>query len=216
MIKKILIADDHQLVIDGIKLMLSTETDLECVADAHSGQEVLDYLQNKPVDMVILDINMPDLNGVETCRILQRDYPEVKVLALSMLKEASLIKLMLKNGAHAYVLKHAGKEEVIQAIRKVFAGQNYYSEEVSEIIMASLAGQSTKEKPQSPFPQLSRREKQVLRLIVDEFTTAEIAEKLHISFGTVETHRRNILIKLGARNTAGLVRTAIEYGLLED
>ncbi|PHN04901.1 DNA-binding response regulator [Flavilitoribacter nigricans DSM 23189 = NBRC 102662] len=214
--KKILIADDHQLVIDGIKLMLSTETDLECVADAHSGQEVLDYLQNKPVDMVILDINMPDLNGVETCRILQRDYPEVKVLALSMLKEASLIKLMLKNGAHAYVLKHAGKEEVIQAIRKVFAGQNYYSEEVSEIIMASLAGQSTKEKPQSPFPQLSRREKQVLRLIVDEFTTAEIAEKLHISFGTVETHRRNILIKLGARNTAGLVRTAIEYGLLED
>ena len=123
--------------------------------------------------------------------------------------------MMLKNGAHGYVLKHAGKEEIIQAIRKVFDGQNYYSEEVSEIIMASLAGQSAKDKPQSPYPRLSRRETQVLRLIVDEFTTAEIAEKLHISFGTVETHRRNMLIKLGARNTAGLVRTALEYGLLE-
>lgn len=216
MTKKILIADDHQLVIDGIKLMLSTETDLECVAEAHTGREVLDYIDRHAVDLVILDINMPELNGVETCRILHRDYPQVKILALSMLKEASLIKLMLKNGAHAYVLKHAGKEEIIQAIRKVLDGQNYYSEEVSEIIMASLAGQSAKEKPQSPFPQLSRREKQVLQLIVNEFTTAEIAEKLHIGFGTVETHRRNILIKLGARNTAGLVRTALEYGLLDD
>lgn len=215
MIKKILIADDHQLVIDGIKLMLSTEKDLECVAEAHSGQEVLDYLKAQPVDMVILDINMPGMNGVETSRALQREYPGVKILALSMLKEASLIKLMLKNGAHGYVLKHAGKEEVILAIQKIFSGQHYYSEEVSEIIMASLAGNQIKEKPQSPFPQLSRREKQVLRLIVDEFTTAEIAEKLFISFGTVETHRRNILIKLGARNTAGLVRTALEYGLLE-
>lgn len=215
MTRKILIADDHQLVIDGIKLMLSTEKDLECIAQAHSGQEVLDYLQSYPVDMVILDINMPGINGVETCRIIHREYPEIKVLVLSMLKEASLIKLMLKNGAHGYVLKHAGKEEVIIAIRKIFEGQNYYSEDVSEIIMASLVGQQTKDKPQSPFPQLSRREKQVLQLIVDEFTTAEIAEKLHIGFGTVETHRRNILIKLGARNTAGLVRTAIEYGLLE-
>lgn len=215
MTKKILIADDHQLVIDGIKLMLSTEEDLECVAEAHTGKQVLDYLQHQAVDMVILDINMPDLNGVETCRLLQRDHTGVKVLALSMLKEASLIKLMLKNGAHGYVLKHAGKEEIIQAIRKVFDGQQYYSEEVSEIIMASLAGQSVKEKPPSPYPRLSRRETQVLRLIVDEFTTAEIAEKLHISFGTVETHRRNMLIKLGARNTAGLVRTALEYGLLE-
>lgn len=216
MIKKILIADDHQLVIDGIKLMLSTESDLLCVAEAHTGHEVLTQIRNETIDLVILDINMPELNGVETCRILQRDFPKVKVLALSMLKEASLIKLMLKNGAHGYVLKHAGKEEILQAIRAVLAGSKFYSEEVSEIIMASLGGAPDKEKPQSPFPRLSRREKQVLRLIVDEFTTAEIADKLHISFGTVETHRRNILIKLGARNTAGLVRTALEYGLLDE
>lgn len=214
--KRILIADDHQLVIDGIELMLSTEPGMQCVAQAKNGIEVLELVKKMPVDLVILDINMPELNGVETCRLLQRDHPEIKVLALSMLKEASLIKLMLKNGAHGYVLKNAGKEEILHAIDQVFAGHHYYSSEVSEIIMASLAGQpAEKDKISSPFPQLSRREKQVLRLIVDEFTTSEIAEKLNISFGTVETHRRNLLIKLGARNTAGLVRTALEYRLLE-
>ena len=216
MIKKILIADDHQLVIDGIELMLSTEKDLVCVATARTGHEVLSQVKETAVDLVILDINMPELNGVETCRLLQRDHPGIKILALSMLREASLIKLMLKHGAHGYVLKSAGKEEVLQAIHKIFAGERYYSGEVAEVIMASLSGEPPKEKKQSPFPQLSRREKQVLRLIMDEFTTAEIGEQLNISFGTVETHRRNLLIKLGARNTAGLVRTTLEYGLLDD
>lgn len=216
MAKRILIADDHQLVIDGIELMLSTEPDMVCVATANTGHEVLAKVQETAIDLVILDINMPELNGVETCRLLQRDHPEIKILALSMLKEASLIKLMLKHGAHGYVLKSAGKAEVLLAIEKIFAGERYYSGEVSEVIMASLAGSSVKEKKLSPFPKISRREKQVLRLIMDEFTTAEIGEKLNISFGTVETHRRNLLIKLGARNTAGLVRTTLEYGLLDE
>ena len=167
MTKKILIADDHQLVIDGLELMLSTEADLECVAQASTGNALLEIVKSTSVDLILLDINMPELNGVETCRILQRDYPQIKVIALSMLKEASLIKLMLKNGAHGYILKNAGKEELVNAIRKVCNGHNYYSAEVSEIIMASLAGQKIKETPTSPFPQLSRREKQVLRLIVD-------------------------------------------------
>jgi DNA-binding NarL/FixJ family response regulator len=216
MMKRILIADDHQLVIDGIELMLSTEPEMACVATARTGYEVLSQVKEKEVDLVILDINMPELNGVETCRLLQRDHPEIKILALSMLSEASLIKLMFKHGAHGYVLKSAGKEEVLRAIQKIFTGERYYSGEVSEVIMASLSGEPAKEKKQSPFPQLSRREKQVLRLIMDEFTTAEIGEKLNISFGTVETHRRNLLIKLGARNTAGLVRTTLEYGLLDE
>ncbi|GJM35495.1 MAG: DNA-binding response regulator [Saprospiraceae bacterium] len=210
----VLIADDHQLVIDGIKLMLSDESGLICAGEANDGVQALALLKEKPFDLVILDINMPVLNGVETCKQIHRDYPDVKILALSMLKEASLIKLMLKNGAHGYLLKNAGKDEVLEAIRAVLAGKKYFSEEVSDIIMASLAGSNPKTKT-SPFPKISRREKQVLQLIVEEYTTAEIAEKLFISFGTVETHRRNLLIKLGARNTAGLVRTSLEYGLLE-
>lgn len=211
---KILIADDHQIVIDGLVLMLSTEPDLEFVVQANNGLEVLEKLQTETVDLAILDINMPELNGVETCKKLKEQHPEVRVLALSMLKEASLIKLMLKNGADGYLLKNAGKEEVLEAIRNIHQGKQYYSAEVSEIIMASLSGNTVK-KENSPFPQLSRREKQVLKLIVEEHTTSEIAAQLFISFGTVETHRRNLLIKLGARNTAGLVRTALEYELLK-
>ena len=210
---KILIADDHQIVIDGIQLMLSTEPDLECIAQANDGLEVLEKLKQVNIDLVILDINMPNLNGVETCKKIKSEFPDIKVLALSMLKEASLIKLMLKNGANGYLLKNAGKDEVLEAIRNIHSGQKHFSQEVSEIIMTSLSGGS-KKKSASPFPQLSRREKQVLTLIVEEYTTSEIAEKLFISFGTVETHRRNLLLKLGARNTAGLVRTALEYELL--
>ncbi len=210
---RILIADDHQLVIDGIKLMLSTEADLDCTGEANSAEEALELLAKETFDVVLLDINLPGMNGVEACKQIRRDYPSVKVLILSMLKEASLIKLLLRHGASGYLLKNAGKEEVMKALRRVCQGEKYYSPEVSEIIMSSLSGEASRQKA-SPFPRLSRREKQVLQLIVDEYTTAEIAEKLSISFGTVETHRRNLLIKLGARNTAGLVRISMEYELL--
>lgn len=211
---KVAIADDHQLVIDGIRLMLESEADMQLRMTALDGQLLLDKIAHQNVDVVLLDVNMPKLNGLETCKQLRSLYPELKILGLSMMKEVSLIKLMLQNGANGFLLKNAGKDEVVEAIRKVSEGGNYYSAEVSQIVMNSLNPSTSKQSLTSPFPQLSRREKQVLQLIVDEFTTAEIAEKLFISFGTVETHRRNILSKLGARNTAGIVRIAIEYGLL--
>lgn len=209
----ILLADDHQLVLDGLQFMLSEAPDMQCVGTAQNGQEVLALLENKAVDVLLLDINMDVLNGLETCRAVHIRYPVIKILALSMLQEPSLIKLMLKNGASGYLLKNTGKEEVLKAIRQVHAGKHYYSQEVAAVIMASLGDSQPKAK-QSLFPELTRREREVLRLIVDERTTAEIAEALSIKFGTVETHRRNLLIKLGARNTAGLVRICLEYELL--
>ncbi|MCB0610172.1 MAG: response regulator transcription factor [Lewinella sp.] len=212
---RILIADDHQLVIDGIKLMLSTEPDLECAGEANDGSRALDMLPELQPDLVILDINMPGLNGIETCRKIRESHPNLRILILSMLREVSLIKLVLKNGADGYLLKSAGRAEILDAIRKVRDGEKYFSPEVSALVMESLSGARTKVS-ENPFPKLSRREKQVLRMIVDEYTTTEIAEKLFISFGTVETHRRNLLIKLGARNTAGLVRACFEYELLAD
>ena len=208
------IADDHQLVIDGIKLMLSDEEDIVCKGEANDGAAALEGLKQANYDIILLDINMPKINGVDACRQIRRDYPNIRILILSMLKEASMIKMMLKNGANGYLLKNAGKADILKAIRTVVKGQQYFSPEVADIVMASLAGAEKKEQ-KSPFPQLSRREKQVLQLIVNEYTTGEIASELGISFGTVETHRRNLLIKLGARNTAGLVRTGLEYGLLE-
>ena len=129
-----------------------------------------------------------------------------------MHKESSLIKLMLGNGAKGYVLKNAGKKEVVKAIKTVYDGNSYIEEAVHKIVISNIMGLE-KQKRHNPFPTISHREKDVLNCILDELTTAEIAEKLHISFGTVETHRRNMLIKTGARNTAGLVRISLEYEL---
>ncbi len=214
---KVIITDDHQMVIDGIKLMLSTETDMTCVAEAHNGEELLELLPHTTADILLLDIDMPVLNGIQTCKVLQQQYPQLKVLAISMMREASPIKSMLQYGAKGFILKNAGQDELVEAIRQIHGGKTYFSTEVSEIVLFSHSSQHAKStKKAHQFPRLSPREKDVLRLIVKEYTTAEIAEALFISFGTVETHRRNILMKLGARNTAGLVRIALEYHLLED
>lgn len=211
---RIFLTDDHQLVIDGMKLMISEAEDMQCVGHANNGQEALRRLEEQEVDVIMLDINMEVMNGLETCRAIHTRHQEVKVIALSMLKEPSMVKQMLKNGASGYLLKNAGKEEVLRAIRRVYSGKKYYSAEVADAVMASLSPEPVK-KSNTLFPGLTRREKQVLQLIVEEYTTQEIADELSIKFGTVETHRRNLLIKLGARNTAGLVRTCLEYGLLK-
>ena len=209
---RILITDDHQLVIDGIKLMLAEAPDLECVGEANSGEAALGLLAETPVDVLLLDINMPGMDGLECCRQVRRGFPEVKILVLSMLREGSLVKMLLHEGASGYLLKNAGKEEVIGAIRKVHAGERALGADVMDIFLENP--KQKKKRQASPFPKISRREKQVLRLIVEERTTGEIAEELFISFATVETHRRNLLMKLNARNTAGLVRSALEYDLL--
>jgi DNA-binding NarL/FixJ family response regulator len=209
---KILITDDHQLVIDGIKLMLAEANDLQCVGTANGGEQALELLATTSTDVLLLDINMPGMDGLETCRRVRRDFPSVKILMLSMLREGSLVKMLLNEGASGYLLKNAGKDEVLEAIRKVHRGERALSSEVLDIFLQPDA--EKKRLMTSPFPSLSRREKQILQLIVDEKTTGEIAEELFISFGTVETHRRNILMKVNARNTAGLVKAAIEYRLI--
>lgn len=211
---RILIADDHRLVIDGLLLMLGEEPGFECVGQAGNGREALQLLEKTPVDVLLLDINMPEMDGLECCRMVREQYPEVKVLVLSMMRELSLVKAMLKLGASGFLLKNAGKEEVLDAIQKVVSGKQAFSNEILESLMETFSNKPAK-KTFSPFPTISRREKQILQLIVDEKTTAEIAEELFISFGTVETHRRNLLLKLNARNTAGLVKAALEFDLLK-
>jgi len=208
----VFIVDDHKMVIEGLCLLLQDVPDLHIVGTAMSGEEAITMIPNTEADVVLLDINMPGINGIDTCKQLLKSNPKLKIVAISMHKESSLIKLMLSNGAKGYVLKNAGRDEVITAITEVYLGKNYLDHDVSEIVLNSVMNQSGK-KSSNPFPSLSPREKDVLHCILDELTTNEIAERLHISFGTVETHRRNMLIKTGARNTAGLVRIAIEYEL---
>ena len=212
---KVFLVDDHQMVIDGIVLLLQNDPEIDCVGYAKNGASAIKQLVDLEVDVVLLDINLPDKNGTEVCRILCQQHPNLQIIVLSMLSEASLIKMMLKEGAKGYLLKNAGKAELLEAIKTVHQGERYLSTEVNTIILDSLAGKrATRRK--NPFPKLSRREKEVLQLIIDEKTTQEIAEQLFISIGTVETHRRNMMSKLGVRNTAGLVRVTFEYGLLED
>jgi DNA-binding NarL/FixJ family response regulator len=209
----VMVCDDHQLVVDGIKLMLSNHDEIAVIASASNGQEAIDYIKDNKVDVLLLDINMPIKNGLETCKYLQSNHPDIKVIGLSMVSDVELIQSMIGYGARGYLLKNSGQDEVIETILDVNNGKQVFDPS----ILSDLLNRKVKKHETKPaFPKLSRREKEVLQLIVDEHTTSEIAESLFISFGTVESHRRNIISKLGVRNTAGLVRMAFELGLLED
>lgn len=210
---KVAIVDDHQLVLDGLQLIVSQEQSMHLVGKAHNGQEALDLLAANKVDVLLLDINMPVMNGIEAMKEIAKQYPNVKVLGLSMLDDTVVVKKLLKFGAQGFLLKNAGKEKIIEAINDLHNGLKYYD---NAIVNQLLGTESKKSVGTSLFPKLSRREKEILKLIIKEYTTKEIAESLFISFGTVETHRRNTINKLGVRNTAGLVRVAMEYQLLDE
>ncbi|MBK8502718.1 MAG: response regulator transcription factor [Saprospiraceae bacterium] len=210
---RVYIADDHQVLLDGLSTLLSNIDGLEVVGMGHHGNEVLHFLLENDVDVILLDINMPVLNGIETCKILQKEHPEIKVLALSMYEKASFIQQMLKNGAAGYILKNTGQDELVEAIKTVHRGEQYLSKIVSDTLMQSLMGKASTTRPY--IPEMTRREKEVLVLIAKELTTQEISDQLHISLNTVETHRKNLLSKFGVRNSVGLIKMALERGLLE-
>ncbi|UJH66117.1 response regulator [Allomuricauda sp. SCSIO 65647] len=210
---KVFIVDDHKMVIQGFKLLLQDETKIEIVGHEFDAETALQKVSKLQPEVILLDINMPGMNGIDACKEFIKLLPEVKIIAITMHKESSLIKMMLGNGAMGYVLKNAGKDELVEAIETVYKGKMYLDDISNEIVINTLSNSNSKSEYDSLFPKLSRREKEVLKLILDEYTTQEIADKLFIGFGTVETHRRNMLIKTGTRNTAGLVRVALEYEL---
>jgi len=211
---KIIIADDHQMFIDGLKSLLNTNNQLEIVGEANNGKQLLELLANTPSDIVLMDVNMPEMDGVEATKQLAQHYPHIKVLMLTMFNTRDYIEKLLKAGAHGYILKNTGKEELFEAIEKVMAGESYFSKEVTERIMEGLQRKKTIEKDPM-MVELTDREKEVLKLIVQEMTSNEIAEKLFISFHTVETHRKNLISKLGVKNIAGLVKYAFQQGLID-
>lgn len=207
---RVLIVDDHQLVIDGIRALLSVEEEITCHGSANSGEDALKQLHGSDFDVVLLDISMPGMDGIKACTRITEQFPNIGVIALTMLGERAMIKAMIEAGARGYLLKNVGHDELVRAIQRVHSGKTHYSPEITDILLRP--DHTQKDKPS--IPALSQREKQILRLIIDEHTTSEIAEALHISVNTVETHRRNIMHKLGARNTAGIVRVALENDLL--
>ncbi len=213
---KIIIADDHQLVIDGIKSLLSDVEEMDIVGEALNGNELLDLLKNQSSDIVILDINMPGMDGLKAMQNINSLYVDTKILVLTTYDDTRLIREILKLGAKGYVLKSTGKEELLKAIKALASGGTFFSKEVSEKILKAMMKDNSVEVPQqSLLPiSLTKREKEILKFIAMEYTGKEIAAELHISINTVETHRRNLLRKLKAKNTAGLVRYAMKHDII--
>lgn len=208
---KVLIADDHNVLLQGLTQLLDGQENIEISHTAENGLEVLSYLKNETVDVILMDINMPLLNGLDTCKKVNQKYPDVKVIALSTLDRGSFIQQMLKNGASGYLLKNTSRDELIEAIKTVHKGATYLNKETNDILLKSLMNNGSEK---TFIPSLTRREKEVLELIVKEHTTAEISEQLHISQNTVETHRRHLIQKFNVRNSVGLVKEAMLKGFV--
>lgn len=212
----IIIADDHQIVRDGIRSLLEGEQDIAVSGEAEDGEDVLTLLKESPADLVIMDINMPRMDGISCTRIISNDFPDTKVLALTMLIEDQHVKAMIHAGASGYIMKNSGKDELLKAIRRIMAGKHYFSDEATNAIMLDLIQPGgKKDKDEGDHVPLTDREIEILRLIAQEMTNEEIGKKLFISRRTVDAHRRNLLEKTGSRNTAGLIKFALKHNLIE-
>lgn len=212
---QVFIVDDHKILIDAIQMHLDREEDIQCVGFATHGQEAIDTIPNLDVDVVLMDINLPDINGLECTKALKAIKPDLKIIALSSHLEISIVKKMLKSGASGYVSKSTNITQMDKAIRAVQNGEKFLDDKISNIYMDDLMGKKQKIKSSVFIPTLTKREKEVLSLIAEEFTTQEISEKLYISMNTVETHRKNLMNKFQVRNSIGLVKKAIELKLIE-
>jgi len=214
---KILLVDDHKLIRDALRSYMEEDDEFEIVDEAENGQEALILLKTIKVDVVMLDISMPVMDGIVCAQEIRNQYPEIKVLALSMMNDNQFIKQMLAAGALGYILKNSGEEEIKKALRSIYAGEAYYSAEVAETVMQNMmkGGIKRSNKLVVDLP-LTSREEEVLHLIIKEYSNQEIADELFISPRTVDAHKRNLLEKTGSKNIAGLVLYAIEKNLFED
>ncbi|MCG8579396.1 MAG: response regulator transcription factor [Bacteroidales bacterium] len=212
---KILLADDHSMIRQGLKAFLDKDN-FEVVAEANNGVEALELLKENDIDVLVTDIMMPEMDGVELCKQVNQDHPHIHILALTMMNENYNIKKMLGAGAKGYILKDCTQDELRTAIETVYQGRNFYSQEVTDIIMEGLSAQpAPKQRLVNEIP-LTKREKEILHLICKEKTNVEIADELFISNRTVEAHKRNLLDKTGCKNIAGLVLYAVERKLFDD
>lgn len=210
-----MLVDDHKLVIDGVKSLLEKNENYQIVAEAANGEEALDYLKSIQVDLILMDINMEVMDGITCAKEIKRVYPDKKILTLTMLDENQYIKRMLAAGASGYLLKNCKEEELNIAIDSIMSDGSYFSPEVTNIIMRNLQGVKFKTRRVVGIP-ITDREKEVLRLILKEYTNKEIAEALYISSRTVEAHKRNLIEKTGSKNIAGLVLYSINNQLFDD
>ncbi len=203
---KLLIADDHQMFIDGIKALLQDVNEIEIIGEANTGKQVLEKLEELSPDIILMDIGMPQLNGIETAALVSEKYSIIKIIALTMYDDTNRLNKMIKAGAKGYVLKNTSKQELLQAIQIVATGGVHYP---GQAIL------NNSKENRSPVSNLTEREIEIIKLIVKSMTNKEIAAKLFISELTVNTHRKNAMRKLEIKNTAGLVKFALENNLAD-
>ena len=212
--KKILLVDDHKVVRDGLKYYFEDTEAFEITDEASNGIEALEKIESGNFDLVITDLSMPEMDGIELMKNIQEKYEGMPVIALTMLGETQHIKQMISHGVNGYLLKNCGEEEIIKALNMVFNGESYFSSEVTNALINDIAGKRKPKQRLTLETPLSGREKEVLKLIVDEKSNQEIADELFISVRTVDAHKRNMLEKTGAKNVAGLVMYAVEHDLI--
>lgn len=201
---KLFIVDDHYMIIEGIVSLLQYEAEIEIVGYAQNAESCMAFLQRLQPDVIFLDINLPDKSGIDICKEIKSKYPAIKIIGLSTFNQNSYINAMLENGANGYLLKNATKQEMLQAIQSTSKNKQYLSKEVAD---------NRRENNQQGVL-LTRREKEILKLIAEGMTSAEIGKKLFISTTTVDTHRKHLLEKLKASNTAILIKTAVQLDLI--
>lgn len=212
---QVLVIDDHQLIIDGMKSILQDEEDVAFAGGANSMSEALDFLSSHDVDVVLADISMPLHSGIEVTRKIRELYPNIRVLALTMHEDITMISKMVDAGASGYILKRTNMNEVLDAIKVVAAGGRYLGRDVQAILMDNLSmSANVVELPEDAPAPLTTREREILNLIAKELSNEEIANKLFISERTVETHRRNIFTKTKTKSIVGLIKYAIKSGLI--
>ena len=206
-IAKILIADDHKLFLDGLNMLLRNQPNFLIEGMAYNGAEVLESLKSNQYDMVITDLNMPGMGGVELVKSIKEQFPQIKLLVITMNDDREIVTEILLAEAEGYLLKNSGKEQLLTAIHNILGGKTHYEPEVINLMLDRVR----KTTQTNNFnAQLSTREKEVLDLIMQEFTSKEIAEKLFISKQTVDTHRINIMQKTGAKTLVGLIKMVVQ------
>ncbi|MCI0449159.1 MAG: response regulator transcription factor [Chlorobi bacterium] len=213
---KILIVDDHEVVRDGLKNILTSLDNISVTGEAGNGEDAVKMYSSLKPDLVIMDISMPGMNGIEATRIIKEKDPEAKILILTMHDNQEYLNQIIRSGAKGFILKNTDKEELLDAVKTVASGDNFFSKDISKLIIDNYirtAKETEKNDGYKEVP-LTKREIEILKLIASGYSNQEIANILYISYNTVDTHRKNIMHKLSIKNTAGLVRYAIEKGLI--
>jgi DNA-binding NarL/FixJ family response regulator len=211
------IADDHKILIDGIAAVLNTQDDIDVVGYSLDGLSVLDWFSEKKADVLVLDIGMPKLDGLDVLRSFKENGNLPPTIVLTSYNDVKLIKEVLKMGANGFITKISAGESIIDAIRTVHQGEMFFSPDIRDKIINSFAGRKVDKESNynEYFGMLSSREQEILKLIAEEYANREIAAALHITTGTVDTHKKNIMTKLGVKNTLGLAIYIVKHKLIE-